>query len=215
MFCRAPSPSNSITKRAPRTFAPDSSQSLAQAEIVPPVASRSSMIMAFCPGSMASSCISREFEPYSSEYSTLREGAGSLPGFLTGTKAHPRRSARRGAKMKPRASGPTTTSGFQPNCLMSSTNWSVMEDNKPGSRRTGVISRNIIPSMGKFGTVRTMLRIRLRSSSFIAGSPPLGKGGATPPLPVTFSSEAQDICEQPLKGGAVAWSNVEEGHQDE
>jgi len=94
-----------------------------------------------------------------------------LPGFLTGTKPHPSRSASKGPKMKPLASGPTMTSGSHSSCWRSLTNRSVMEDNRPGAARTGVMSRNWIPSIGKSGTVLTVSRILSRSSSAVIPTP--------------------------------------------
>ena len=68
---------------------------------------------------------------------------------------------------------------------------SVMEERSPGSLRTGVISLNIIPSMGKSGIDLTAFRILSIRSSSIERSP-LGSGGGfcPPPIPVSSSSEA-------------------------
>ena len=118
-------------------------------------------------------------EPYSREYSTRLVEDGSFPGLRIGTKPQPRRSARSGPKMKPRASGPTTKSGSHPSCWRSVTNRSVMEEVRPGSPRTGVISLNITPSMGKSETVRTESVIREIKSS-IAIDSVKGPGGPSP-----------------------------------
>ena len=58
-------------------------------------------------------------------------------------------------KMKPLASGPTIASGFQPASFILWMNRSVVAERRVPSDRTGVMSRNMIPSIGKSGTVRT------------------------------------------------------------
>jgi hypothetical protein len=51
-------------------------------------------------------------DPYSFSYVTLAVSPGSLPFFLTGTKAAPNLRAMIGPSRKPRASRPTITSIF-------------------------------------------------------------------------------------------------------
>src|SRR5690349_9935945 len=99
-----------MTKPKPATTPPNFSTSLATAAAVPPVASTSSTISKGGPGTRASAWIGRVSVPYSSATSIDTQAAGSLFGFGTGTKPVPREYATAGAKIKPRASIPTTTS---------------------------------------------------------------------------------------------------------
>ena len=115
-FSLAPNPSSSIKNKLPITSAPCCWHSLVHASTVPPVASRSSMMMIFVPLIIASSCISSVLEPYSNEYSILIVEEGNFPGFLTGMNPIPNFAANNGPKIKPRASGPTIASGFQLLC---------------------------------------------------------------------------------------------------
>jgi hypothetical protein len=68
----------------------------------------------------------------------------------------PNFAAKSAPKMNPRDSGPTTASGFHPFEFIRLMNSSVMSERREPSDRTGVMSRNIIPSIGKSGTVRTV-----------------------------------------------------------
>ena len=159
----------------PATSAPACSQSLMQAATVPPVARRSSTITTFCPDAKASSCISSRLVPYSSVYSTTLVESGNLPGLRTGMNPISRRLASKGPKMNPRASGPMIASGFQPTSSIRSMKRFVTIDRRVPSASSGVMSRNIIPSTGKSGTVRTASRnLLIRSSDMLTA--PLGEG---------------------------------------
>ena len=83
-FSLPSSPASSIKNTEPTTCPPSLFTSLIMASMVPPVAMRSSTINTFCPGFMASLCISITAEPYSKSYSTDTVSHGSLPFFLTG-----------------------------------------------------------------------------------------------------------------------------------
>lgn len=174
----APNPSSSMTNNDAMGLAPALRHKSTQADTVPPVASRSSMITMFWPSSRASICISNVFEPYSRSYSTENVSYGNFPGLRIGTKLIPSLAANNGPKMKPRASGPTTASGRQPRPSISSAKRSMISDMRPGSLSTGVMSRNMIPSIGKSGTVR-IASLRLRSNSSDMLNAPR-KGGSLP-----------------------------------
>ena len=77
---------SSIKKMIFTTSPPSSSTSFAPASMVPPVAIRSSTRTTFCPGIIASLCISISALPYSRSYFADTVSQGSLPFFLTGTK---------------------------------------------------------------------------------------------------------------------------------
>jgi hypothetical protein len=82
----------------------------AVARAVPPVAMTSSTTRTRSPGPMASRCISKVAEPYSSTYDSDTVDAGSLPILRTGTSAVPRAYATGLPRMKPRASMAATLS---------------------------------------------------------------------------------------------------------
>jgi len=157
--------------------------------------------------------------PYSRLYSTCLVEAGSLPCLRTGTKPTPSLVAKRGPKMKPRASGPTTASGRQSRSFMSAAKRSVMSDRRPGTPSTGVISRNIIPSRGKSGTVRIASR-RLRSNSSDMLSACRGRGPGLQAMPSgpgfpLRNSHSEYHSEYVLERRLVAGSQVEHCHQCE
>mgnify|MGYP004100385957 CR=1 FL=1 len=148
-------PISSITNKLPNTSAPVFSHNLAHAATVPPVASKSSTITTLSVSDSASSCISSVLEPYSRVYAMFIVDPGNFPGFRIGMNAIPSLVAIRGAKIKPLASGPIIAVGSQPFSLILLTNSSVNSERRRPSDRTGVMSRNMIPSIGKSGTVRT------------------------------------------------------------
>ena len=61
-----------------------------------------------------------------------------------------------------------------------------MEEARPGSLKIGVISLNITPSMGKFGTVRTESVIRESNSSIAIDSVREPEGPVTSPIPLRY-----------------------------
>ena len=153
-FSIAPRPSNSITKKLQITFPPNIAHNFVQASTVPPVAKRSSTMIIFCPLDIASVCISSLLVPYSKEYSISIFAEGSFPGFLTGINPIPKCAASNEPKIKPRDSGPRMRSGFQLFFSKIRENSSVISFKSFPSESMGEMSRNIIPSMGKFGMVR-------------------------------------------------------------
>ena len=145
------------------TLAPIASMREHVADMVPPVAMRSSTTTTFWPDCTESTCNSKLSEPYSFSYVRRVTAPGSFPALRTGTNAAPNFNARSGPNRNPRASRPTTTSIRFPEqfCFSRSNMMSMRLWNAFASRRTGNMSRNRTPGLGKSGW--SVIRARMSS----------------------------------------------------
>ena len=100
-----------MTTTPTTTLAPILRSSVSAARIVPPVAIRSSTMIASRPEAGLSDRISKMSDPYSKSYSTEVVGGASLPFFLIGTKGAWSCCARSGPIRNPRESRPAITGG--------------------------------------------------------------------------------------------------------
>ncbi len=146
------SSSSSMRNDTLMRLAPSLFMSFTAAQAVPPVARRSSMRRTLSPGVIASWWISTVFFPYSRVYASLKVFQGSLPSFLTGMNPALSLSATGAAKMKPRASMPTTLSICL--SLTVSVSKSMASCRSEGSESMGLMSLNRIPFFGKSGMSR-------------------------------------------------------------
>src|SRR3954449_8207359 len=148
---------SSIRNPHPTTVPPSCSTSRHSVRAVPPVARRSSCTSTRAPLATASVCSSSASVPYSRTYSARTVAAGSLPGLRASTNPAPSSRARAGPSRNPRASAPMTTS-MSGGATSASP---VTAASRPfGSARTGVMSLNPMPGLGKSGISR------MRSSRF-------------------------------------------------
>ena len=111
------------------------------------------------PGPTASRCASNTSVPYSKAYSSRTTSQGNFPALRTGTNPAPKWKATGAARMKPRASIPTTLSILRPDDI--ATTELTASLNPCGSPMRGVISRKVTPGAG----TSSILRIYLCSES--------------------------------------------------
>ena len=97
-------------------------------------------------------CICSLSRPYSRSYSTSIVSAGSFPGFRTGITPTPSSIAIGVANRNPRAS--TAAIASIPASRHGATISRTAAASAAGSARSGVMSRNKIPGLGKSGTGR-------------------------------------------------------------
>src|SRR6478672_5105512 len=145
---------SSISTATPVAVPPHASISCRVATTVPPVASTSSIISTRSPSEIASRCTSRVASPYSRAYDTAWVSRGSLPALRIGTKPTPSASATGAARMKPRASMPTTLSTTTVPLVSrpAAASAVMIAENAWWSARTGVMSLNVTPSCGQSAT---------------------------------------------------------------
>ena len=129
--------------------------SLIAAFAVPPVASTSSTMTTESPGLTASRCASNTSVPYSNAYSSRTTSQGNFPALRTGTNPAPKWKATGAARIKPRASIPTTLSIFKP-CDIATMEFTASV-NPCGSPMSGVISRKVTPGAGTSSILRMYL----------------------------------------------------------
>lgn len=150
-FFLPPRSGRSTTKQHSTISPPSFFTRLHAASIVHPVASKSSTIKTLLHFFMASLCISIVSVQYSSAYSSATTSAGSFHFFLTGTNHIQSLSARTAPTINHLDSIPTiasTSIHSYLSCRISVTYW-----NHSASLSRVVMSLNMMPSFGRFGTV--------------------------------------------------------------